>query len=323
MASINTNLLWLIAGTFATLLAGTLIRLIAIRNSTADVIASRLGSLKVWWILATLWSLAVIVGQTGAAILLGLASFLGMKEFLRLIGTPPAMSRLTLAGLIFSGSVHYILIIVGQSKHTFAFFPMASLLLLGSLRLISGNTNSYIRTSAGVYLGVMLLIYGLSHALLLFEIIFLPDPVIGPAGWFLFVVLLTEMNDIMQAIVGRKFGKRKITPRISPNKSLEGLLGGLLTSIALAISLAPWLTTLMLDRSMMAGLLLSALAGIVISLTGFLGDINMSAIKRDAGVKDGSSLLPGMGGVIDRVDSLTFTAPAFYYFVVAIHQYTN
>ncbi|HIK92919.1 MAG TPA: hypothetical protein EYG03_13200 [Planctomycetes bacterium] len=66
------------------------------------------------------------------------------------------------------------------------------------------------------------------------------------------------------------------------------------------------------------GFLVSVAAGLLIVVAAFLGDINMSAIKRDVGVKDGSSILPGMGGVIDRVDSLTFTAPAFYYFLIVV-----
>ncbi len=84
----------------------------------------------------------------------------------------------------------------------------------------------------------------------------------------------------------------------------------------LAVLLAPYLTTLTVDRGKAAGWAISATAGLLISLFGFLGDINMSAIKREAGVKDGSSLLPGMGGMIDRIDSMTFTGPAFYYFVM-------
>ena len=62
----------------------------------------------------------------------------------------------------------------------------------------------------------------------------------------------------------------------------------------------------------------SLLAGLIVVVCGFFGDINMSAVKRDAGVKDSSQWLPGMGGVIDRVDSLTFAAPAFYWFVVSV-----
>lgn len=180
------------------------------------------------------------------------------------------------------------------------------------------GTKDYIRITAGMFWGAMLMIYGLSHSLFLFEVDSVDEPLVGTAGWFLFLVLLTEMNDIMQAVVGRKFGKHKITPEVSPNKSLEGLVGGVVSTVALSIALAPWLTTLTLGVSKIHGVSLSVVAGILISLFGFLGDINMSAIKRDAGIKDGSSLLPGMGGVIDRIDSMTFTGPAFYYFVVLV-----
>ncbi len=159
------------------------------------------------------------------------------------------------------------------------------------------------------------MIYALSHSLFLFDVESKSAPSIGVAGWFLFVVLLSEMNDIMQAIVGRKFGKHKITPMVSPNKTYEGLVGGIATCTVLAVLLAPYMTTLTTERSAIAGISLSVSAGVLISLAGFLGDINMSAIKRDAGVKDGGTLLPGMGGMIDRIDSLTFTGPVFYYFV--------
>ena len=165
------------------------------------------------------------------------------------------------------------------------------------------------------------MIYGLSHSLFLFDVSSVHEPLVGSAGWFLFLVLLTEMNDIMQAIVGRKFGKHKVTPHVSPKKSLEGLLGGLVASVVLSVFLAPFLTTLLVGRNLMFGIGLAVSAGILISLAGFLGDINMSAIKRDAGVKDGSTLLPGMGGVIDRIDSLIFTSPAFFYFVGIVNYF--
>jgi phosphatidate cytidylyltransferase len=91
--------------------------------------------------------------------------------------------------------------------------------------------------------------------------------------------------------------------------------------VILAICLAPFLTTLTAEKSWVMGILVSALVGVAISLSGFLGDINMSAIKRDAGVKDGSAILPGMGGVIDRIDSLIFTAPVFYYLNLLLAAY--
>jgi len=87
----------------------------------------------------------------------------------------------------------------------------------------------------------------------------------------------------------------------------EGFIGGALTTMVLAAIIAPWLTPLTLVHSLAAGL--------IISVGGFIGDLNISAIKRDMGVKDSSSLIPGHGGVLDRVDSLSFTAPLFFHFI--------
>jgi len=330
MGSLNVNLLGIIVGTFAALGIGTGVRLVALRNSTDGLKTKRLGSLKVWWVLAVLLSAAVLLGQFGATILFAVASLLAMREFLRLIGTREPIGTLAIGALVSLGFIHYMFIATGHSDAAKRFLPVVGIVLLGAVRAPVCTPQKYIRTTAGIYWGAMLMIYAFSHALFLFEIdeTFATStsqkvsPMVGPAGWFLFLVLLTEMNDIMQAIVGRKFGKTKITPRVSPNKSLEGLAGGVLTSVLLSLLLAPLLTTLTLGRDAMEAIVVCTLAGIAISLAGFLGDINMSAIKRDAGVKDGSAILPGMGGIIDRIDSLTFTAPSFYYFVLLAKQLT-
>ncbi|MBI3437476.1 MAG: phosphatidate cytidylyltransferase [Proteobacteria bacterium] len=104
--------------------------------------------------------------------------------------------------------------------------------------------------------------------------------------------------------------RHKIAPRVSPNKTWEGAIGGCLTTTALFVWLAPYFTPL---RDLPVLLLI----GGVLPMLGFLGDITMSAIKRDLGVKDASNLLPGHGGILDRVDSLTFTAP-WYFHMLAI-----
>ena len=322
MGPVNANLLWLIAGTIAALSVGTVVRLFAVRNSPADVAEMRIGSLKVWWILAVLWSTAALFGKIGAAVLLATASFIGLREYLRLLGTTSEIGRGPITCLAVCSAIHYGCIMSGASDIAKWFLPITLLLLLGILRTFTGNPDGFIRITAGLYWGAMLIVYGLSYSLFLFDVESTPEPLVGTVGWFLFLVLLTETNDIMQAIVGRKFGKHKITPIVSPNKSLEGLLGGLTTTIALSVTLAPIMTTITHGKTLLPAVFLSVSAGVLISLVGFLGDIHMSAIKRDAGVKDGSSLLPGMGGVIDRIDSLTFAGPAFYGFVVLLEQST-
>jgi phosphatidate cytidylyltransferase len=98
-----------------------------------------------------------------------------------------------------------------------------------------------------------------------------------------------------------------VIPKVSPNKTVEGLLGGVATTLLLAWLLAPRLTPLTELQSLAAGLLLG--------LGGFVGDVVISALKRDLGIKDSGTLLPGHGGILDRIDSLSYTAPLFFHFV--------
>ena len=314
MYSVNQPLLWTIAGVFAALTGGTLVRIVALQRATEDVVHSRMSSLRTWWILAIAVSIAVVAGRNGIIILLAVAAVLGLRELLALIGWT-TVGRSTVLLAFFVVPVYYALLLMKHDELVRQAAPAVFVMAIGAVRAWLGLVDGYVRTTAAVIWALLLLLYGLSHAAMLLALPNLPVPMVGQVGWFLFLILLTETNDIMQAITGRKFGRTKLTPRVSPNKSLEGLLGGMSATMLLAAVTAPWLTGLTEERSQMSGILVSLIAGLLISLFGFLGDINMSGIKRDAGVKDGSRLLPGQGGIIDRVDSLTFTAPVFFYFV--------
>ena len=134
----------------------------------------------------------------------------------------------------------------------------------------------------------------------------------GVAAWFLFLIAITETNDIGQAWVGRRFGSHKIAPVLSPNKTWEGFFGGQFVAGLLAIAIGPYLTPLDWQQFV--------IAAVLIAVAGFFGDLNMSAVKRAAHVKDSGDALPGQGGILDRVDSLTFTAPLFYLYLMLILQ---
>lgn len=314
MSFLNPSLLWTIAGLFAVLTVGTLVRMVAIRGSAPNLVQSRLASLRTWWVLAVLLAAAVIIGETGILLLIATAGVLGLREYLGLVGWKD-IGRPTALMVFASVPLFYIPILLGFGVTVRETAPVVLLIAFGAMRASLRLIDGYIRTTAAVLWGFMLFVYCLSHAYFLVTISDKVEPMVGRVGWFLYLIILTETNDIAQAIVGRRFGKTKIAPRISPNKSLEGLLGGILVTTALAVLLAPWLTTLIVERTLINWSVLAILAGLLIAVFGFLGDINMSGIKRDAGVKDGSNLLPGQGGMMDRVDSLTFTAPVFYYFV--------
>ncbi len=316
-------LYWILIAIFTSLVAGSIGRFIALRNAGEAKRRQRLASLRTWWMLVTLGIAGLLAGRLGICLLLTAASCIAWFELTTMFSAR-AQDRLAIRagyGLIV---INYFLILIGSISLFVVFIPVSSLLVLAVLLLIKGEPTGYIRSAGGLLWGIMFLGYGVSHAALLLILPASSTGPIGPAGWFLFLVILTETDDIFQAIVGRLFGAHKrhrITPTISPNKTWEGFFGGMLVIVILAPLIAPWLTTLGRQAGPFAlseplqPVIGPMLAAILISFAGFFGDINMSAIKRDSGVKDSSKLLPGMGGVIDRVDSLTLTAPVFVYFL--------
>ena len=125
------------------------------------------------------------------------------------------------------------------------------------------------------------------------------------AVWLLFVLLLVWCADIGAYFAGRAFGRRKLAPRVSPGKSWEGVAGGLVATAALAVLFASW------QGLGLGGGLALLLATLVVTLVSVLGDLLESMLKRFRGIKDSSALLPGHGGVLDRIDSLTAALPLF------------
>ncbi len=126
-------------------------------------------------------------------------------------------------------------------------------------------------------------------------------------GYLLFLLLAVEGSDVAAFTSGKLFGRRKLRDAISPNKTWGGALGALAFSMAL-----PWLLWFSFPHF---GWVQLVLAGLIVGIGGQLGDLTLSMIKRDIGVKDMGSLIPGHGGLLDRVDSLIFTAPLFFHMV--------
>ncbi|TZG00072.1 phosphatidate cytidylyltransferase (plasmid) [Chryseobacterium panacisoli] len=152
-------------------------------------------------------------------------------------------------------------------------------------------------------------LYGLTIALLvsLFSfphLYWIRDSIHGLHS-IIFIVVVTELNDVFQYLTGKFFGKHKITPQTSPNKTLEGLIGGVFLTTILSNILGYFL--------LKTNILTNSILGLTLGLSGFFGDIFISYLKRKTGVKDTGNLLPGHGGLLDRVDSLIFNAPLFFW----------
>ena len=121
-----------------------------------------------------------------------------------------------------------------------------------------------------------------------------------------------NISDVLQFVWGKTLGHHKVIPAVSPNKTWEGLVGGVLCATALS-PLLRFLTPFSLPETLGVSLL--------VCTAGFFGGAVMSAVKRDFGVKDFGGLIPGHGGMLDRLDSLCYAAPLFFHYVRYFHYY--
>jgi phosphatidate cytidylyltransferase len=156
-------------------------------------------------------------------------------------------------------------------------------------------TRAAVMTMAPVYVGLPLGVFAWVQVTL------------GPlaATWLLAII---AVSDSAQYYSGRTFGRHKLAPTVSPAKTIEGGIGGLIVVAAAAALTAPHAIP---GLTALGG----AVLGLVLATVGILGDLFESLLKRSVGVKDSSHLIPGHGGVLDRIDSHLFAAPAFYFFV--------
>jgi phosphatidate cytidylyltransferase len=299
----NQNVLQVAAATVAVMAVGTAARLVRMRWAAPEVSRVRRASLLSWWWVILAILAAAILGVGFAVIMFVAVSVAALHEFfvLRQHDIGPRQAVVLSYGLI---PASYLWIWSAWPGVYFLFLPLAALFALSACMLVWAPTRGFTGATGQTYWALLLTAYAPGFAVLLFVLPPESNLVAGSAGWFLFLMLLTEFDDISQALIGRALGKRKISPVVSPHKTWEGFIGGVLLTSALGALLAPWLTPWHSVMGMIAGLL--------VSLTGYLGDLNISGIKRDCGVKDSGTLLPGQGGILDRIDSLTFAAPAFY-----------
>lgn len=304
------NLKIALYGVIALLITGTLIiglkRLF--RPSSADhELWLRTRS---WWIMAGLFILAITTSRALGVLFFALVSFLALKEYFNVIPSRTADKRVLLWAYL-AIPLQYLWVWLGWYGMFIIFIPVYMFLLLPLRMIIHGETQGFLKAAGTLHWGLMTTVFSLSHAAYLLALPNNVNPAASSAGLLLFLVFLTQFNDIMQYVWGKLLGNIKVIPKVSPNKTLGGMLGGIATTTLLAWLLAPYLTPLLGWEPIAAGVL--------IGLGGFVGDVSISAIKRDLGIKDTGTLIPGHGGILDRVDSLTYTAPLFFHFVYYLH----
>jgi phosphatidate cytidylyltransferase len=165
------------------------------------------------------------------------------------------------------------------------------------------------RNTSGVVVDISTTLFGILYVSWFFS--FLIKTIYLPNGMGLLaaILLITKLGDIGAYLIGVRFGKTPLNPHISPKKTVEGAVGGLIFSVLGALIGNHFLNFSYLHIIML---------GLVFGIIGQLGDLSESLIKRDCQVKDSGGFLPGMGGILDEIDSVLFTAPVFYFYVSSV-----
>lgn len=305
----DNSLHYVFAAVFAALavsssIAFVLKRRLSPQDSTA-VIDNLNDRINAWWLMVGVLAVAFWLGEFGIISLFAFISFQALREFISLTYTRRGDHRALMWSFFFFLPLQYWCV----SVHWYGLFsiliPVYGFLLLPISATLGGDAERFLERAAKVQWGLMIAVYCISHvpALLTLEIAGFENQ---SAQLIVFLILTVQSSDVFQYVWGKLFGKHKLGSSISPSKTLEGLVGGVLTASALGAALY-WLTPFTVFQA--------AAIALTINVVGFFGGYVLSAIKRDRGVKDWGSMIEGHGGMLDRVDSISFSAPVFFHIV--------
>jgi phosphatidate cytidylyltransferase len=249
--------------------------------------------LRTWFVILPVALGAMWLGQAAWTVLVTVVSILAFKEYARVTG----LYRQTLFVALVYGAI--------TAQNAFAFLgrydffmaiPTWAVLAMALVPIVLRRSEGMLQWFALAIVGVIFYGYFLAH------LSYLYGSSLG-LGYLLFVLLMTQLNDALQYLYGKAVGRRRWTP-ISPNKTIEGSLLAGATIVVLTFLQAPVAFPWVPPWGVLA-------AGLIIAIGGQVGDLTMANVKRNAGVKDFGVILPGHGGLTDRLNSLMVTAPAF------------
>ncbi|GAB5405742.1 MAG: hypothetical protein Aurels2KO_39730 [Aureliella sp.] len=275
--------------------------------------------LNAWWLMFSILVFGFVLQPIGTVVLFCLVSFWALREFITMTPTRRGDHRALFWALIVITPLQYALIAletsvtwrtgsVGLYGIYSILIPVYSSLLIPARVAISGDSKRFLERSAQITFGLLICVYSLSFAPALINLnLQYSDgtPFTGSrAGVLFFLILVSQLSEILQWTWGHLVGRKQIAPEVSSSRTWEGFAGGTLSTGMIGAALC-WVTPFTFWEA--------ACLSIVISTMGMFGGMTMSAIKRDRGVNDYGTLVLGHAGVLDRIDSLCFAAPVFYH----------
>ncbi|MBB1274852.1 phosphatidate cytidylyltransferase [Psychromonas sp. SR45-3] len=309
MFNIPTHSFYMMIFVVILLITGSLIRWrLQVKNPQTDYLELKQRIQSWWWMIAILFGI-LLAPTTISIIFFALLSFLALKEFFSIMPTRQADRRILLWAYL-AIPLQYYWVASNWYGMFLIFIPIYVFLFLPMRAVFIGETKGFIRSLGTIHWAVMLSVLCVSHIAYLLQLP-VKNEQAGALGLVLFLIFITQFNDVCQYIWGKTLGKHKIIPKVSPKKTWEGFIGGVITVTLISGCVAPYLTPLTMVQGFVAGTL--------IAISGFVGDVVISSVKRDLAIKDSGTLIPGHGGLLDRIDSLIYTAPLFFHFLYYLH----
>ena len=264
-----------------------------------------------WLVMAPLLLGSIFLGRIVTIAALTLIGLLGFKEFARATGLYRDwwMTGGVYAGILATGVTTMVphpgpATGVSGWYGLFMALPVYVIALILLIPIVRNRTEGQLQAISLAIVGFIYIGWMFGH------LAFLANPT-HHYGYLLFLVFAVEVNDVAAFTFGRLFGKHPFRSRISPKKTWEGALGALGVSLLL-----PWVLRFSFPHFAARELVLT---GLIVGIGGQLGDLSISIIKRDIGIKDMGATIPGHGGILDRIDSLIYTAPLFMHMVDYYH----
>jgi phosphatidate cytidylyltransferase len=246
---------------------------------------------------------AFALGRAGTLTLFAFTSFFALREFITLTPTRPGdYTSLALSFFVLLPAQYVLIAFAGYGMFAI-FIPVYAFLLLPAVAAFAADTQDFLARCAKIQWGVMICVYCISHAPALILLEF-PGYDGSSALLVIYLLLIVQLSDVLQYVFGKLFGRTKVAPQVSPSKTVEGLVGGGLSATLIGGLLWP-LTPFTWQQSL-------AMAFVIVAM-GFLGGLTLSAVKRSLGAKDWGVMIEGHGGMLDRLDSVTFAAPVFFH----------
>lgn len=277
----------------------------AARPGMLPVVENLVARVNAWWLMAGLLAGTLALGFHAAVIVFGLISFFALREFVTATPTSPADHRALFWSFFVILPGQFLLVWIQWYGLFALFIPVYAFIFIPIRLALAGEHRDFLERGARLQWGLMVCVFFVSHLPMLLTLR-IPGFEGRSQQLLLFLILVVQSSDVLQYVWGKLLGRRKVAPVLSPSKTWEGLVGGVLSASLLGLALTGF-TPFHWWQAFGLSLLATVL--------GFFGGLVMSAIKRDRGLKDWGHMIKGHGGMLDRIDSLCFSAPMFFHFV--------